>query len=206
MNLRTLHRLSAFLIAAFAAVHIANHLASLASISAHLRFMEVARALYRQPFVEGILLACVTFQCASGLWLVFAGWKQRRGTVAWVQAASGFYLALFLLIHVAAVMFGRAALGLDTNFFYAAAGIHVPPFQYFFVPYYFLAVVALFIHLGCAVYWSGPAAVRGRTLAVGVAAVGGAVVSLLLVLSLAGKIQPFEVPASYRSTYVRAGG
>src|SRR5689334_17908468 len=117
MNLRALHRLSAFLIASFAVVHIANHLASLASVSAHLGFMEATRVLYRQPLVEGILLACVTFQGASGLWLVFAGWKQRQGTVAWIQAASGFYLALFLLIHVAAVMFGRAALGLDTNFF-----------------------------------------------------------------------------------------
>lgn len=162
--------------------------------------------LYRQPLIEGILLTCVTFQGASGLWLVFARWKQRQGTVAWIQAASGCYLALFLLIHVVAVIFGRAALGLDTNFFYAAAGIHVPPFQYFFVPYYFFAVVAFFTHLGCAVYWCGPAAIRCHKLAIGVAALGGAVVSLLLVLSLAGKIQPFEVPEKYRSTYARADG
>ncbi len=203
MNISKLHRLSAFFVATFAAIHIANHLASLASISAHLKFMEAARILYRAPFTEGALLVCVTFQGASGLWLVFAGWKQRRGAVAWIQAASGFYLALFLLIHLGAVLFGRAVLGLDTNFFYAAAGMHAPPFQYFFVPYYYVAVVALFLHVGCAIYWSGPVAFRGQTLTVGVAALGGVVASTLLVMSLAGNIQSFEIPQKYLSTYGR---
>lgn len=35
----------------------------------------------------------------------------------------------------------------DTNFYFAAAGFHVPPNQLLFGPYYFLAVLALFTHL-----------------------------------------------------------
>ncbi len=40
-----------------------------------------------------------------------------------------------------------------TNFYYAAAGMHVAPFQYYFVPYYFLAVAAIFGHIACAMHW-----------------------------------------------------
>ena len=66
--------------------------------------MYVARAGYRRPPVEALLLFSAAFQGLSGLWLVVARWKQRRGYVAWLQAASGSYLALFLLIHVGAVI------------------------------------------------------------------------------------------------------
>lgn len=153
MKLRTLHKASAILIAAFACLHIANHLASLAGIPWHIAFMEVARKLYRQPIVEFPLLLCVAFQVASGLWFVTHGWKQRQGRVAWLQAISGALLAFFLLVHVGAVLYGRTVLNLDTNFYFAAAGFHVPPNQFFFGPYYFLGVFALFTHLGSAAYW-----------------------------------------------------
>lgn len=74
-------------------------------------------------------------QAASGSWLLARRWKQRRGKVAWLQALSGAYLAFFLMVHVGAVLFGRTVLKLDTNFYYAAAGLYVPPFQFFFAPY-----------------------------------------------------------------------
>ena len=207
MTLRTLHRASAVLIAAFACLHIANHLASLAGVPSHIAFMEVARKLYRHPIVEFPLLFCVAFQFASGLWLVIRGWKQRRGGVAWLQAISGAMLALFLLVHVGAVLYGRTVLSLDTNFYFAAAGFHVPPNQFFFAPYYFLGVFALFTHLGCAVYWhlqtSPP---KKRALALALPMLVGGVVSLLIVVSLAGKLQPVEVPTKYKATYARQDG
>lgn len=207
MTLRTLHRASAVLIAAFACLHLANHLASLAGIPSHITFMEVARRLYRQPIIEVPLLFCVAFQVASGLWLVIRGWKRRRGRVAWLQAISGAMLALFLLVHVSAVLYGRAVLNLDTNFYFAAAGFHVPPNQFFFGPYYFLGIFALFTHLGCAAYWhlqtSPP---TKRALALALPMLVGGVVSLLIVLSLAGKLQPVEVPAKYKATYSQKDG
>lgn len=207
MTLRTLHRASAVLIATFACLHIANHLASLWGVSSHIAFMQTARSIYRQATVEIILLFCVAFQIASGLWFVIRGWKRRNGLVPWLQAASGSYLVFFFLVHVGAVLYGRSVLDLDTNFYFAAAGFHVPPNQYFFAPYYFLAVLALFTHLGCAAYWQFPASSRtARGLAVALPVILGGVISLLIVLSLAGMLQPVEVPAKYKATYAPTAG
>lgn len=108
------------------------------------------RTLHR---ASALLLLCVAFLALSGLRLVIGGWNDRSGRVAWLQAISGMYLVLFLVIHVSAVLFGRTALGLDTNFNVAAAGIHVPRYQWFFAPCYTLAVLALCAHVGCALRW-----------------------------------------------------
>lgn len=203
MNLRAFHRASAIFIAAFACFHIINHLASLAGVATHIAFMELARQVYRQIAVELLLLACIAFQVGSGLWFVARGWRSRRGAVAWLQAASGAMLAFFLLVHVGAVLYGRGVLGLDTNFYYAAAGFHVAPYPWFFGPYYFLAVLALFAHVGCAAYWRWAAAPRRyRRAALVVPVIIGAVVALLIVLSLAGQFQPVDVPAKYKATYI----
>jgi len=207
MSLRTLHRSTGIAIGLFVTAHIANHLVSLVGVPAHIHFMELGRKIYRQPAVEGLLLLCVAFQVGSGLWSVVRDWRQRTGGVAWLQAVSGTSLGFFLIIHVGAVLFGRTVLGLDTNFYYAAAGMHVSPYVFFFAPYYFLAVLALFTHLGCAVYWRLEAAPAGvRRWAVGLPMLIGATVATLIVLSLAGKLQPFEVPSQYMATYVRHGG
>ena len=207
MNLRTLHRSSAMLIGLFAVAHITNHLVSLVGVPSHIAFMEVARHVYRQPFVEGLLLLCVTFQVGSGLWFVLRGWRQRSGTVAWLQALSGAYLAFFLAVHVGAVLYGRAVLNLDTNFYFAAAGMHVPPNGLFFAPYYFMAVLAMFTHLACAAYWNfGYPTKKHPALFIGPPMLVGAGISLLIVLSLAGKLQAVDVPAQYKATYMRHDG
>ena len=202
MTLRTLHGFSALLLVAYAAVHIANHLVGLAGIEAHIAFMRDFRSVYRIPVVEAMLLAAVAFQVYSGLTFVVRGWKQRQGLVPWLQAGSGAYLAFFFLNHVGAVLFGRTVLDLDTNFYFAAAGFHVPPFQYFFAPYYFLAVLALFTHLGCALYWQLQAKPRfARGVAVALPVVVGLAVSSLIVLSLAGVFYRVDIPPEYKATF-----
>ncbi|MBL8514421.1 MAG: hypothetical protein JNJ55_10555 [Betaproteobacteria bacterium] len=202
MPLRTLHKFSALVLASFLLLHIANHLASLHGIATHISIMESLRKVYRLPLVEAVLLACVVFQAGSGFMLVVRGWKQRSGKVAWLQAISGMFLAFFLLVHVSAVLAGRAIFNLDTNFYYAAAGLHVPPFAWFFVPYYFLAVAALFAHVGCALYWRNVEAsgrVAGVVLVLAISA--GLATAALIVLSMAGVFEPFNVPAEYKATY-----
>lgn len=201
MTLTRLHRTTAALIALFATIHIANHLVAFAGVPMHLAFMKAARLVYRQPLVESMLLTAVMVQVASGFSLVIAGWKERRGLVPWLQAACGLYLIFFLAVHVSAVLYGRIALHLDTNFYYAAAGFHVPPFAWFFAPYYFLAVIALFTHVGCALYWHVAKSHRDLALVIPLA-VGGAV-SLLIVLSLAGVLTTVNVPDQYKATYGR---
>ena len=202
MTLRRLHALSSILVAAFVSVHIANHLAGLAGVAAHIAFMEAARSVYRPRLIEWALLSSVAFQVVSGLTLFFRGWKLRRGFVSRLQAISGAFLAFFLIVHVGSVLFGRVALDLDTNFYFAAAGLHVAPFQVFFAPYYFLAVVALFTHAACAVYGRSQSHPRmARILIVAIPSAIGVLVSLLVVLSLAGAMFPVDIPAEYKATF-----
>jgi succinate dehydrogenase/fumarate reductase cytochrome b subunit len=203
MTLRTLHAFSALLITAFAALHLSNHLMGLTGAEAHIAFMQAVRKVYRQPVVETLLLLAVAFQIGSGLTLVARGWKHRRGWVPWLQAGSGAYLALFLLNHAGAVLGGRTLLGLDTNFHFAAAGFHAPPFQWFFAPYYFLGVLALFTHLGCALYWllQSAATLRVRQAVLVLAMGTGLVVAFTLVLMLAGVLYPVQIPQEYLDTF-----
>lgn len=202
MSIRKFHRLSACVLAAYLLLHLANHLAAIAGAHAHIAFMEAIRPLYRHAVVEPVLLACVLFQCGSGTWMVRQKWKKRSGLVAWLQAGSGIYLALFLLFHVGAVLFGRAALKLDTNFYYAAAGFVRMPYALLFAPYYFFSVCALFTHLGCAMYWQVQArSLTVRRLAIGIPAGVGLLAALLINLAFAGMLHPLDIPAPYLTIY-----
>ena len=197
---RRLHRAGGALLAVFVAVHIGNHLAALAGVEAHVRFMDAARRVYRQPVVEAVLLLCVVLQAASGLRMLWTGRQRRRGMLAWLQAGSGAYVALFLAIHVGAVLAGRMS-GLDTNFFFAAAGLHVWPFVVFFVPYYFLAVAALFVHVGCAL---ARRAGERRVVVAALAAGVGVITAAVIVTMLAGGVYRVDIPQAYLKTYVGA--
>jgi hypothetical protein len=186
MKVRKLHAISATVFGAFVGLHLANHLVGLSGAERHVAFMTSARVVYRLPVLELALLVCVAIQIASGLAMVMRGWRKRRGYVAWLQAASGAYLAVFLLIHVGAVLFGRWVLHLDTDFHFAAAGVRDARSRAFFAPYYFLSIVALFAHAGCAAYWhSLNRSRRMRMLVLAVPLSIGAVTSLFVVRSLA---------------------
>lgn len=145
---RNMHRLSGMLISVFFALHLANHLYLIAGLEAHIKLMSQFRIVYRNIFVESILLLAVLFQTISGLRLFF---KRRRESSKdlWLrmQLFSGLYLAIFFLIHVGAVLAGRFLFKLDTNFYFAAAGLNDFPSQIFFIPYYFLAVFSFFAHI-----------------------------------------------------------
>jgi succinate dehydrogenase/fumarate reductase cytochrome b subunit len=106
MSLRALHRFSALLIVGYALLHLSNHLAGLQGVEAHIAFMRSARSIYRFPPVEIAVLCAFAVQIVTGMTFVIRDWKQRHGFVPWLQAGSGTYLAIFLLIHVSAVMFG----------------------------------------------------------------------------------------------------
>lgn len=201
MQLRRLHRISALLVGSFIFLHLLNHAALLlGGAQAHIDMMEKLRLLYRYPVVEVALLASTLFQALSGLAMVWRGRKGRAGLVPWVQALSGSYLALFLLIHVGAVLNGRAG-GVDTNLYFAAAGIHAGAAA-FFLPYYFLAVWSLFLHIGCALYWNleGWREAARIRLFYALAAVGAAF-AVTLLLAMAGVTTAIHVPAEYLASF-----
>lgn len=149
---RSLHLASGALIGTFLLLHIGNHLAMFADQGAHIALMEALRPIYRNPVVETLLMLALAFQIGSGLTMIWRSHAERHGWLAWLQAGSGLVLVLFILNHVAAVWAGRLMMGLDTNYHFAAAGFHAG-LAWFFVPYYFMGVAALFIHGGCALAW-----------------------------------------------------
>lgn len=201
--LTTLHRASAMLLAAFIATHLLNHLTALHGIAAHIAFMDAFRQVYRQRLVEILLLACVAFQIASGTWFVVRRKDPRVAAFDRLQAWSGLYLAFFMTVHVAAVMYGRAVLDLDTNVYYGAAGLNLWPATLFFTPYYFLAVLAVGVHLACGLRWLlharlSPPALNGMTATL----IGGAALAgLLIVASLGGHLAPVAIPAAYQAQF-----
>jgi succinate dehydrogenase/fumarate reductase cytochrome b subunit len=200
---RRAHRLAAIVSGLYLLVHLANHLVALGGIEAHIAFMEVVRKVTRVPAVEALLLAAVTVQMGSGLRLLWRRRGQRRLPFDRLQAVSGAYLAFFLAVHVVSVLSGRGLLRLDTNFYFAAAGLHVWPYPLFFVPYYGLAVAALFVHLACALRRRLPARVprdaRDRLGWSGIAV--GAVLAVLIVAAFSGAFYPVELPSAYRATF-----
>ncbi|MBC9914826.1 hypothetical protein [Chitinophaga varians] len=164
------HYWSGITLAVFIGFHLFNQLASLMGANAHITVMQAFRTVYRHPVAETILLAAVAFQVITGLLLIFT--RKRSSLAEKIQVYSGLYLSFFLLFHVGAVLYGRSR-GLDTNFYFAAAGLNIYPATFFFIPYYLLAVSAISLHVAAIHYiktgsrrWSGAIAVTGLLAAV----------------------------------------
>lgn len=201
--LHKLHRYSALLIGLFVVAHLANHAAAIGGVEMHIAIMEKLRVIYRQPLLEGLLLACVLFQACSGIIFIRRRWGQRHCFFDIAQALSGAYMAFFLFIHVSAVLMGRSVLGLDTNFWYAAAGLNIFPYTLFFMPYYFIAVLAFVTHVSCALHWAArnqfSQTARSRTAAVMISL--GGLFSALLVSTFSGAFFGVEIPAEYAASF-----
>lgn len=146
-RLRRLHYYSGFTISAFVLLHLVNHLFSICGALKHIELMESLRVVYRNIFVETILLIAVGLQIYSGISLYLNKKKKQIIGFEKMQIYSGLYLALFLVIHVSAILAGRVILNLDTNFYFGAAGMNSFPVNLFFIPYYSLAVLAFFCHI-----------------------------------------------------------
>jgi hypothetical protein len=148
MTLHSAHRISALMVGLFVTLHVLNHLALVAGTDLHIQIMKDLRAVYRLPLVEASLFAAIGFQIYSGLRFLLIRIKQpKKDHWLWLQILSGAYLAYFFINHIGATLFARIALGLDTNIYFATVGFYVPPFQFFFYPYYFLSVSAFFAHI-----------------------------------------------------------
>ncbi|GGF14915.1 hypothetical protein GCM10011518_25360 [Flavobacterium limi] len=109
--------------------------------------MNTLRIFYRNFFIETILLAAVFVQIISGLKLLKTSRKTAISAFDKLHIWTGIYLAIFLIIHVSAVLSGRFYLHLDTNFYFGVAGLNTFPLSLFFIPYYGLAIVSFFVHI-----------------------------------------------------------
>jgi len=168
--------------------------------------MDTFRVVYRNIIVECILLICVIFQVCSGVYFVWRRRGQREGFLEKAQAISGLYLAYFLLNHIGAVLFGRVIVDLDTNIYYGIAGIHISPFNLYFIPYYFFAVVALFVHLASAFNWlcrNKLSDLVRANLSYSIIALG-MTISAILILGFSGTFGEIVIPSEYRAIYTFA--
>lgn len=144
----SIHRITGIIIAVFAFAHLFNHAMAWFGVETHREIMEAFRVVYRQPFVEALLIACFGFQVYSGIRQVLYLRKQPSLTLnERLQLYSGLVFAYFIVQHIPAVLFQRAYFTFDTNFYFAARVVLEAPFKFYFVPYYFLGVMAFGVHI-----------------------------------------------------------
>ena len=152
MTARKLHRLNALLLTAFIMLHMATHLSGLWGSETYNTTQMALRLLYRNPVIEPLLLASSVSQIILGAILLIRTVRRGpRGVWSRVQVISGGIFLWFFTEHLIALVLARWIDGLDTNFYWPASVMSGAPFTWYFIPYYFLGVSALFIHIGCAV-------------------------------------------------------
>lgn len=148
---RKIHGYSAMFILLFAAAHVSNHVLAIVSLDTHLAVLRTLRLVYRERIIEIALIAAVSTQAVTGFTMV---WKSRfRRTTVWrnLQAMSGICIAVFFASHFHGVFSARSR-HVDTTFNWATsapAGLLAPGGPVGLLPYYMMAVIVLFVHLGC---------------------------------------------------------
>ena len=200
MKTRQVHFFSGLLLTLFIGVHLFNHISSISGIQRHIELMNSLRKIYRHPLIEMALLVAVVVQIISGLRMVRK--KDSRAVTFFnkLHIYSGLYLAIFLVIHISAVVVGRFILKLDTNFYFGAAGINSFPVNLFFIPYYALAILSFFGHL---------AAIHQKKMNRSVAGLApvqqawvilllGAGLTLIIFYGLTNQFTGIELPDEYR--------
>lgn len=190
LSARRIHRSTSLALGIFGGLHLANHWLTPWGPASHQTVQRALRVLYQNPVSEPLLVLCIVVQAATGVWL----WRQTRPRPDQVQSRlrkyrrwSGAYLAFFLVAHTSAALVQRFVVGLDSNFYWAAAVLRWP-LVLWFVPYYTLGIVSFCVHVGAAVW---PKRVNSF-------AVFGLVSSVVIIGGLAGWFTAFEFPPDYR--------
>jgi hypothetical protein len=82
---------------------------------------------------------------------------------------------------------------LDTNFYWAASVVQAKPLGWYFLPYYALAILAVFSHAAAAIHFGWPSCKR---IAAAVLTFG-AVLAIAIPASLVGMFYPVNLPQEY---------
>jgi len=193
----TLHRGLGLFLGVFIMAHLVNHLALFWGVEQHIALQEMLRKIYRNRFVEPVLIAAFAVQIALGFRLLLRrGWPTRF----WprMQVLSAGLLGFFLIQHIGAALITRATSPeVDTNIYWAASVVSRAPFALYFAPYYVLGLLGLFLHLAAFIALKR----RDRHLAGAVALLGTAV-SIAIVAALGGGLRAIELPTEYE-TYLQ---
>ena len=189
-NTKRWHYYSGLTLSVFIAFHLTNQLVALAGPGQHILLMNMFRKVYRHPVIETLLMIAVVSQIITGSGLLFG--KKRTSKAEKIQLYSGLYLSFFLLVHVSAVLLGRY-LNLDTNFYYAGVGLNYYPATFFFIPYYFLAVVAISLHVA-AIHFLKTGSLRIACMIAG----AGILAAIAILIGFTDAFQWRTVPQAYQ--------
>ena len=151
-RLRVAHGVSALaLVMIFLALHIANHLMFPAGEGTFNAVMKVFRQVYRNDFLQPLVVALFLFQVGTGLFFVWRLTGAPSDRFRTFQIASGVYLAFYILGHMDSVfIFARTYLGIDTGWGFATGaptGIIKDPWNIRLLPHYWLGAFFVLAHL-----------------------------------------------------------
>ncbi|MEM1262511.1 MAG: hypothetical protein AAGH76_08945 [Pseudomonadota bacterium] len=199
MTLRLIHRSTAMLLALFIVTHLTVHLFAVAGPDPHSTALTAVQWVYRNPVGEAVLVLAIIVQIITGASRL--RYRRQRG---WglVQAISGTYLLIFLLLHPSAALYTHHLFGIETDFYWSAGSLYYDSIRYGFAVYYTLAIVAVFSHLGAAVHYNAPSLNRLATLMPAI----GLLIGATIVLSIGGAFYPIDLPAEVASYYQQIFG
>lgn len=200
MVVKSIHYYSGLVLTVFIGLHLFNHCYGLLGADRHIELMTVLRHFYRNVLVETVIVMAVVIQVVSGLRLFIAGRKTAGSSFETLQLWTGFYLALFFVIHLGAVFAGRLLLELDTNFYFGVAGLNSFPANLFFIPYYGLAIIAFFGHIAALHYKKMKRNIFGMTPGVQAKCILilGICLSVVILYGLTNYFRGVEIPPAYR--------
>lgn len=186
------HRFLAIGLGLFIVTHLAVHLSALNGPDTHIAILSKFQGIYRNWLIEPFLYFAIICQVFIGSKLVWRRCKQdQKGFWGWAQIISGSYLAMFMVLHGSAALITRHLIGLDTNFYWAAATLNIDPIRYIFAPYYMLGVMSVFVHLGAALHFGwGQRGKRYSPLFL----LGGLIISSLIVAAFGGGFYEIILP------------
>ena len=199
-NIIKIHFFSGLTISLFVAVHLINHIYSIFGTEAHIELMNKLRVVYRNLFVEFVLLLAIIFQVITGLRLFFHKRKTEQQFFQKLQIWSGLYLSFFLIIHVSSVFAGRYMMDLDTNIYFGISGLHSFPASLFYIPYYGCAILSFFVHVASIHSYKKKKSVLGlspRQQARAIIFVGF-LITLIIFYGLTNGLGGYEIPLEYK--------
>jgi Domain of unknown function (DUF4405) len=145
---KNLHRITGIIVSIFVVAHLFNHAMAWFGIETHQRIIDILRIVYRQPIIEFLLVACFLFQAISGFIFIKKLWrKNNKSTYERIQIYTGIIFGIFIIQHIAATLIQRKMFGFDTNFYFASRVVLDFPFKLYFIPYYFLGIMAFALHV-----------------------------------------------------------
>ena len=146
--MKQLHRFTGIFVSVFVAAHLFNHCIAYLGIEEHQAVLNALRKIYKIPIIEISLIGSFLFQSITGIMLFKKLLrKSNKSSLDKVKMYSGLILGLFLIQHIGATIGARLYYEFDTNFYFAANVVLQKPLLYYFIPYYFLGIMAFAFHV-----------------------------------------------------------